>query len=33
MLADGVSYVSVGQTSQDTTIWGHLDIVSASISR
>ena len=33
MLADGVSYVSVGQTSQDPTIWGHPDIVSASISR
>ncbi len=33
MLADGVSYVSVGQTRQDTTIWAHPDIVSASISR
>jgi hypothetical protein len=33
MLADGVSYVSIGQTSQDATIWGHPDIVSASISR
>lgn len=33
VLADGVSYVSVGQTSQDATIWGHPDIVSASIPR
>ncbi len=33
MLADGVSYVSFGQTSQDATIWGHPDIVSASFSR
>ena len=31
MLADGVSYVSFGQTSQDATIWGHPDIVSDSI--
>ena len=30
-LADGVSYVCVGQTSQDAPIWGHPDIVSASI--
>ena len=33
MLANGVSYVTVGQTSQDATIWGHPDIVSASFSR
>ena len=33
ILADGVSYVSFGQTSQDATIWGHPDIVSASFSR
>jgi hypothetical protein len=30
-LADGVSYVRVGQTIQDSPIWGHPDIVSASI--
>ena len=30
-LDDGVTYVCVGKTSQDAPIWGHPDIVSASI--
>ena len=30
-LADGTDYVRVGQTIQDAPIWGHPDIVSASI--